>query len=97
MPTSKPPYPAEFSQQIIELARAGRTPAQLSREFGPTAQSIANWTAQDGRARSMTMREIQGFLLEFYGKDVSPEFISSVTDAVMTEVTAWQARPLEPM
>ena len=51
MPKSKPPYPAEFRQQIIELARAGRTPAQLSREFGPTAQSIANWIAQDGRDR----------------------------------------------
>ena len=48
-------------------------------------------------ARGMTVREIQGFLLEQYGTDVSPEFISSVTDAVMAEVTAWQARPLEPM
>jgi transposase-like protein len=48
-------------------------------------------------ARGMTMREIQGFLVEQYGTEVSPEFISSVTDAVMAEVTAWQARPLEPM
>jgi transposase-like protein len=48
-------------------------------------------------ARGMTMREVQGFLLETYGVEVSPEFISSVTDAVMAEVTAWQARPLEPM
>ncbi len=48
-------------------------------------------------ARGMTVREIQGFLVEQYGTEVSPEFISSVTDAVMTEVTAWQARPLEPM
>ena len=48
-------------------------------------------------ARGMTVREIQGFLAEQYGTEVSPEFISSVTDAVMTEVTAWQARPLEPM
>ena len=48
-------------------------------------------------ARGMTMREIQGFLREQYDTDVSPEFISSVTDAVMAEVTAWQARPLEPM
>ncbi len=45
----------------------------------------------------MTMREIRGFLLESYGTDVSAEFISSVTEAVMAEVTAWQARPLEPM
>lgn len=42
MPKSKPPYPAEFRQQVIELARLGRTPAELSSEFGPTAQSIAN-------------------------------------------------------
>jgi putative transposase len=48
-------------------------------------------------ARGMTMREIQAFLAEQYGTEVSPEFISSVTDAVMAEVTAWQARPLEPM
>lgn len=48
-------------------------------------------------ARGMTVREIQGFLAEQYGTEVSPEFISSVTDAVMAEVTAWQARPLDPM
>jgi putative transposase len=48
-------------------------------------------------ARGMTMREIQGFLREQYDTDVSPEFISSVTDAVIAEVGAWQARPLEPM
>ena len=48
-------------------------------------------------ARGMTMREVKGFLAETYGVEVSPEFISSVTDAVMAEVTAWQARPLEPM
>jgi len=45
----------------------------------------------------MTVREAQGFLAERYGVEVSPEFISSVTDAVMAEVTACQARPLEPM
>jgi len=48
-------------------------------------------------ARGMTVREVQGFLGDQYGVDVSPEFISSVTDAVMAEVGAWQARPLEPM
>lgn len=28
---------------------------------------------------------------------MSPDFISSVTDEVMADVTAWQARPLEVM
>jgi len=48
-------------------------------------------------ARGMTVREIQAFLAEQYGTEVSPDFISSVTDAVMEEILAWQARPLEPM
>ena len=48
-------------------------------------------------ARGMTVREIQRFLLEQYITEVSPEFISTVTDAVLEEVTAWQSRGLEPM
>ncbi len=48
-------------------------------------------------ARGMTVREIQGYLAEMYTLEVSPELISKVTDAVMSEVTAWQSRPLETM
>jgi putative transposase len=48
-------------------------------------------------ARGLTVREIQAFLGEMYGVDVSPDLISTVTDGVVAEVTAWQARPLEPM
>ena len=48
-------------------------------------------------ARGMTVREIQGFLAEMYTVEVSPDLISTVTDAVVGEVTAWQTRPLEPM
>lgn len=45
----------------------------------------------------MTVREIRAFLSEQYGTDVSPDFISTVTDEVMAEIGAWQQRPLEPM
>ena len=48
-------------------------------------------------ARGMTVREIQGFLAEMYATEVTPEFISTVTDAVLSEVTTWQSRPLESM
>jgi transposase-like protein len=51
MPRSRLPYPAEFRQQIIELARAGRTPAELSNEFGCSAQTVTNWVAQAANAR----------------------------------------------
>jgi putative transposase len=46
-------------------------------------------------ARGMTTREIQGHLEEIYGVEVSPSLISSVTDAVIDEVRAWQTRPLD--
>jgi transposase-like protein len=48
-------------------------------------------------ARGMSVREIQGFIAETYGTQVSPDFISSVTDEVMAEAMAWQSRPLEQM
>lgn len=45
-------------------------------------------------SRGMTVRDIQGHLKDMYGTEVSPEFISAVTDAVMDEVREWQNRPL---
>jgi putative transposase len=48
-------------------------------------------------ARGMTVREIQGHLVELYGLEVSPDLISTVTDAVLETVAEWQNRPLETM
>lgn len=46
-------------------------------------------------ARGMSTREITAHLRELYGIDVSPELISTVTDAVLDEVASWQQRPLD--
>jgi putative transposase len=48
-------------------------------------------------ARGMSTRQIVGHLRDLYGIEVSPDLISAVTDAVLEEVAAWQARPLEPV
>src|SRR3954451_19207467 len=48
-------------------------------------------------ARGMSTREIVGHLRELYGIEVSPDLVSAVTDAVLDEIAAWQARPLEPV
>src|ERR687883_1485672 len=45
-------------------------------------------------ARGLTTREIQGHLEDLYGTEVSPTLISTITDAVLDDVRAWQARPL---
>lgn len=46
MPRTHPRYPDEYRQQILELARAGRSPDELAKEFEPTAQTIRNWIKQ---------------------------------------------------
>jgi transposase len=46
MPIPKPPYTAQFRQQIVELVHAGRKPSALSREFGCHVSSIHNWVRQ---------------------------------------------------
>lgn len=55
MPRTRLPYPAALRQQILELAHAGRTPAELSREFDVTAQTISNWVVQDARDRGAAL------------------------------------------
>jgi putative transposase len=46
-------------------------------------------------ARGMSTRDIQAHVRELYGIEVSPDLVSAVTDSVIDEVAAWQARPLE--
>ena len=49
MSKTRPPYPAEFRQQLVELVQAGRSPDDLAREFEPSAQTIRNWVVQAAR------------------------------------------------
>jgi transposase len=42
-------YTPEFKRQMVDLVRTGRKPAELSREFGPTAWTISLWVKQDAR------------------------------------------------
>jgi putative transposase len=86
----------------------GALPIDIPRDrdgsFEPqlVAKHQTRWTGFDDKilslyARGMTVREIQSHLEEMYGAEVSPTLISSVTDAVMDEVKAWQARPLDAL
>lgn len=46
-------------------------------------------------ARGMSTRDISAHLEEIYGVNVGRDLISKVTDAVLEDARAWQARPLE--
>ncbi|MGH7404195.1 MAG: IS3 family transposase [Candidatus Rokuibacteriota bacterium] len=49
MPRPHEPYPAEYRRRIVELARAGRSVADLAREFEPSVNTIRNWVRQTDR------------------------------------------------
>lgn len=48
MPRTHPPYAPEYRRRIVELARAGRKVAELTREFEPSANAIRKWVKQAG-------------------------------------------------
>ncbi len=48
-------------------------------------------------AKGMTTRDIQEHVKDFYGVDISPTFVSNVTDKIIDLVAQWQARPLESL
>ena len=49
MPRTRNPYPAEFREQIVALARTGRSVEDLAREFEPCAATIHGWIKQADR------------------------------------------------
>ena len=49
MPKSHPPYPPELRRRLVEMVRAGRSPAELAEQFEPSEQCIRNWVKQADR------------------------------------------------
>ena len=93
---SKKTLKGEFGELPIEVPRDRQ--GSFEPQLIPKHQT--RWSGFDDKilslyARGMTVREIQSHLEEMYGTEVSPTLISSVTDAVMDEVKAWQSRPLD--
>ena len=96
--TSNKTLKGEFGELPIEIPRD----RQGSFEPQLITKHQTRWTGFDDKilslyARGMTVREIQGHLQEMYGTEISPSLISSVTDAIIEEVKAWQSRPLETL
>ena len=96
--TSRKTLKGDFGELPIEI------PRDRHGSFEPqiVTKHQTRWAGFDEKilslyARGMTVREIQSHLEEMYGAEVSPSLISSVTDAVMDDAKAWQARPLDAL
>ena len=49
MPRTRPAYPPQLRQKLVDLARSGRSVATLAREYEPTENTIRNWVRQSER------------------------------------------------
>jgi len=45
--------------------------------------------------KGMTTREIEEYVRDIYGVEVSPSLVSKITDKIMPEIREWQVRPLD--
>ena len=96
--TSSKTLKGEFGRLPIEVPRDRN--ASFDPKIIPKGQT--RFTGFDEKiismyARGMTTREIQSHLEEMYQVEVSAGLISTVTDAVIDEVKAWQNRQLDEM
>jgi transposase len=92
MPRSRPAYPPEFRQKLIELVHAGRSPEDLAREFEPTAQTIRNWVAQaeaNGGKRHDVLTSVER---EELGRLRKENRKLRVEREILAKATAWFAR-----
>ena len=48
MPRTRNPYPTEFREQLVAMARVGRSVESLAREYEPCAATIHEWVKQAG-------------------------------------------------
>ena len=103
MPKSRPPYPEEFRQQILELVRGGRSPEELAEEFEPTAQTIRNWLKQveleQGQRHDGLTRDEKAELTRLRKENkqlrLEREILSHRPDALTGKAAAWFARETE--
>jgi transposase len=100
MPKSHAPYPEEYRQQILELARAGRSAEELAKEFEPSAQCIRNWIKQDevdrGQRQDGLTSEEKAELVRLRRENkqlkLEREILAHRPDALTGKAAAWFAR-----
>lgn len=97
MPRTRRPYPQDFRDRIVELARNGRKPSELADEFEPTEQTIRNWMKQadrdDGKTADRLSTDEREELRELRKK---LRQMKQERD-ILAKATAWFARETEDL
>lgn len=95
------------SEKVLRTS-FGRAPIQIPRDrnakFNPqiipkhdTVQNDVEEKIIAMYAKGMTTRDINAYMDDIYGIDVSPSMVSHITDAILPKISEWQSRSLSPL
>lgn len=95
------------SEKVLRTS-FGHTPIQVPRDrnadFNPqiipkhaTVQNDVEEKIIAMYAKGMTTRDINAYMDDIYGIDVSPSMVSHITDAILPRIAEWQTRSLSPL
>lgn len=85
---SRKHYPAEYREQIVKLARGGRSAASLAREFEPTEPTIRSWIAAANGAEALQVVELRRQLRQVERKLARVD----VEKAILVKAAIWFAK-----
>ena len=89
MPKSRPPYPPELRRRLVEMVRAGRSPAE---QFEPTEQCIRNWVKQADRDSGKRQDGLTTAEKEELGRLRRENRALREERAILAKAAAWFAR-----
>ena len=92
MPKSRPPYPPELRRRLVEMVRAGRSPAELAEQFEPSEQCIRNWVKQADRDSGKRQDGLTSAEKEELGRLRREVRALREERAILAKAAAWFAR-----
>ena len=92
MPRSRPPYPPELRRRLVEMVRAGRSPAELAEQFEPSEQCIRNWVKQAERDEGKRQDGLTTAEKEELGRLRRENRALREERAILAKAAAWFAR-----
>jgi transposase len=92
MPKSHPPYPPELRRRLVEMVRAGRSPAELAEQFEPSEQCIRNWVKQANRDSGKRQDGLTTAEKEELGRLRRENRALREERAILAKAAAWFAR-----
>jgi len=92
MSKTRPNYPLEYREKILDLYRSGRSVASLARDFEPSQAAIRKWIAQarqEGNVRPEKLAGSEREELELLRKEVR---ILREEREILKKAAAWFAQ-----